>query len=887
MPSERRTTGELLAASGAFAGDHDDLVECLEHSAVGIHVVDRTGMIVWVNPALCAALGRDADDCVGRHAAELHADAHVFTDMWSQLRAGEPVPARAARLRGAAGACDVVLSASPGHDPHGALVGARFCARGPATPTGIAALVAEAPLGIVRARLDGTILAVNPAVCDLLARPAAELVGCDLFALTHPDDRQLDQDKFAQLCAAQIRSYVLTRRMLRGDGSLVWTRLHAAVARDGGGEPQFWFGLVEDIDARHRAEEDRRRHERQYEILTRLSPVGIFLGAAEAECVFVNAEWSRITGRTLPEVRGGAWRRALHPDDAARVIAGCRRAFAEGQPFSGEWRMLRPDGTTVWVLGQFAEVPDGSAHKHYVGTITDITDRVRAELDRARLAVIVENAADALFLLNHDGTVAIWNPGAEKLLGHTGAEIRGRFIGDLVPGHGSEVQAAMRRVLAGDVVREIEAQVRRDDGSLIGVTVTACPVHDGEGHVSAISVILHDVTELKEIEQALRTSEARFRALVEVSTQIVWTTDPTGAAVEDSPGWRAFTGQTYEELRGWGWVNAIASEDRARVIAEWKAACAGREPFRSEYRLRRADGSYAVTEVRAVPMLGPGGVVREWVGASVDVSDQRRVAEQREALVADLRRAMHYQEMFMAVLGHDLRSPLSAILMATSLGLRRRPDDRMRRVLQQIASSGQRMLRMIEQLLDVTRIRAAGGLEVRPTRADLAAICRTIIDEQHQANPAARIVLDARGETVGTWDVDRLSQMASNLIGNAIQHAEGAPVATAQVDGRDPALVRFIVHNRGVIAPEMLGAIFDPFQRAAKDSTKTAGLGLGLYITEQIALAHGGSVAVESTRTGGTYFRVELPRHPKPATLSPPGARDEEGVPLLRGDVVG
>ena len=241
----------------------------------------------------------------------------------------------------------------------------------------------------------------------------------------------------------------------------------------------------------------------------------------------------------------------------------------------------------------------------------------------------------------------------------------------------------------------------------------------------------------------------------------------------------------------------------------------------------------------------------------------------------------------MAVLGHVQRRPLSAILMATSLGLRRCPDERMRRVLHQIASSGHRMSRMIEQLLDVTRIRAAGGLEIRPTRADLAAICRTIIDEQQQANPTARVVLDTRGETVGTWDIDRLSQMASNLIGNALQHAEGAPVATAQVDGRDPALVRFIVHNRGVIAPEMLGAIFDPFQRAAKGSAKTEGLGLGLYITEQIALAHGGSVAVESTRTGGTFFRVELPRHPQPATLSPPGARDEHGVPLLRGDVVG
>ncbi|WAS90457.1 PAS domain-containing sensor histidine kinase [Nannocystis punicea] len=889
MARERRTIGELLAASGAFVGDHDDLVECLEQSALGIHVVDGTGAIVWVNAALCAALGRAPDDCVGRHAAELHVDPDVFTDIWARLGAGERVRGRPARLRGASGTCDVVLSASAGRDAHGNLAGARFCVRAPAVPPdpAAAAIVDAAPLGFVRAQLDGTVLAVNRALCELLDRPTAELVGSDLFALTHPDDRQFDQDKFAQLCEGQIRSYALAKRLLRGDGSSVWTRLHAGVVRGPEGQPRFYFGIVEDIDARRRAEDDRRRRERQYEILTRLSPVGIFLGEADSECVFVNEEWVRITGRTLPEVRGGGWRRALHPDDAERVIAGCRRAFTDGALFTAEWRMLRPDGATVWVLGRFAGVVDDGARRLYVGTITDITARVRAELDRARLAVIVENAADALFLLHSDGTVAIWNPGAEKLLGRPGDALRGRFIGDLVPGHRRDVAAALRRVLAGEVVREIEAQVQRDDDGLSSVTVTACPVHDPSGEVSAISVILHDVTELKDVEQALRTSEARFRSLVEATAQIVWSTKPSGEAFEDAPSWRAFTGQTYEQLLGAGWLDAVAPEDRPRVREEWQHIASGREPGSMAYRLRRADGTYAHTEVRAVPMFGSDGEVREWVGVCVDVSDKRRIEEQREALVTDLRRAMHYQEMFMAVLGHDLRSPLSAILMATSLGLRRSSDDRTRRVLHQIASSGHRMLRMIEQLLDVTRIRAAGGLEIRPTRADLAAICRTIIDEHQQANPAARVVLDVRGDTRGTWDVDRLSQLASNLIGNAIQHAEGTPVATAQVDGRDAGVVRFVVHNRGTIAPDLLGAIFDPFQRAAKGSAKTAGLGLGLYITEQIALAHGGSVAVESTRTGGTYFRVELPRHPEPATLSPPGARDPEGVPLVRGDVVG
>jgi PAS domain S-box-containing protein len=889
MASARRDIGALLAATGALAGEDDDLVECLERSAVGVYVVDVRGVIVWINPAMCAALGRRAGDCLGRPAAELHDEPAVFADVWSRLRAGELVRERPARLRGAAGALPVVLSGRPTRDRRGDLVGARFCARVPAELRDPAqALLDQAPLGVLRLRPDGTILAVNRATCELLGRPGVDLIGRDVFALTYPDDREFDQDKYAQLCAGQTSSYTLTKRMLRGDGSAVWVHVNAGAVRGPADEPLFFVALLEDVDASHRAEERRRERERQYEALTRLSPVGIFLGEADeagGDCVFVNDEWTRITGRTLPEARGAGWRRALHPEDAARVIGACRHALATGQPYSGEWRLLRPDGATVWVLGHFARARDTAARKLFVGTLTDISDRVRAELDRSRLAAIVESAADALFLLDPDGTPVIWNSGAERLLGRDAAAIRGRPIVDLVPGWRGEVTACLRRVLAGEVVGEVEAELQRDDGAALAVTIAASPVHDAGGGISGVSLIVHDVSRLKAIEQALRTSEERFRSLVEAIAQIVWSTDAEGRIVEDSPSWRAFTGQTFAQMRGHGWSDAVAPEERAAVLDRWRRFVAAPRPATTEFRLRRADGTYADIQVRAVPLRGPSGVVREWVGVSVDVSEQRRIERQGEALVADLRRAMHYQEMFMAVLSHDLRSPLAAILMATGLGLRRCNDERVRRVLRQISSSGQRMLRMIEQLLDVSRIRAAGGLDIRPTQADLAEICATIADEVQQANPDAQLALDIRGETCGTWDVDRLSQLASNLIGNAIQHAEGGPAASVLVDGRDPDAVRFVVHNRGVIAPELLRSIFDPFQRAA--SAKTAGLGLGLYITEQIALAHGGAVAVESTSAGGTYFRVELPRHPAPATLSPPRAEPGPGAAEPRGDVRG
>jgi PAS domain S-box-containing protein len=128
-------------------------------------------------------------------------------------------------------------------------------------------------------------------------------------------------------------------------------------------------------------------------------------------------------------------------------------------------------------------------------------------------------------------------------------------------------------------------------------------------------------------EAALHTSAAQFRALVEVSAQIVWSTDVDGAVVDDSPSWRAFTGQTYEEWQGWGWLDALHPEDRARTAALWRQAVADQTPVSTEYRLRHVSGAWHWTAVRAVPLLTPDGAVHGWVGMNTDITVQKQAEE--------------------------------------------------------------------------------------------------------------------------------------------------------------------------------------------------------------------------------------------------------------------
>jgi PAS domain S-box-containing protein len=143
----------------------------------------------------------------------------------------------------------------------------------------------------------------------------------------------------------------------------------------------------------------------------------------------------------------------------------------------------------------------------------------------------------------------------------------------------------------------------------------------------------------REVEAAVRESEERFRSLVAATAAIVWTTPPDGTMEAEQPAWSAFTGQPWDDARGWGWLACVHPDERARVRAAWLSAVAARTRFTSEYRLRRADGEYRHVAVSAIPLLDGEGAVREWVGMHTDITERRR-ADAWQALFADVGAAL-------------------------------------------------------------------------------------------------------------------------------------------------------------------------------------------------------------------------------------------------------
>ncbi|WP_224362795.1 sensor histidine kinase [Hyalangium versicolor] len=277
------------------------------------------------------------------------------------------------------------------------------------------------------------------------------------------------------------------------------------------------------------------------------------------------------------------------------------------------------------------------------------------------------------------------------------------------------------------------------------------------------------------------------------------------------------------------------------------------EPEPSRPEARTWVGSYYPVRTQSGELMGIGCIL-------LDITSHKQ-AEQA------LEQALTFREQLLAVLGHDLRNPLGAItasafLLSRTEGL----GEKDRQAVERIRRSGARMARLIDDILDFARSRLGGGIPVTRQRMNMAEVCRVALEELQVTFPERQLLFDVQGDTWGEWDPDRVAQVLSNLVFNALQHGrEDTPIRTTLRDGGDHVMLE--VSNLGDPIPdELMPRLFDPFKRRPEDQRPHEGksgarsLGLGLHIVRQIALAHEGDVQVRSNLQEGTRFTVRWPR---------------------------
>jgi len=267
---------------------------------------------------------------------------------------------------------------------------------------------------------------------------------------------------------------------------------------------------------------------------------------------------------------------------------------------------------------------------------------------------------------------------------------------------------------------------------------------------------------------------------------------------------------------------------------------------------------------------------------------------QKLQLAEDLRQrteALRLNEMFVAILGHDLRTPLSTILTSTEL-LRRAPDAAtVVEIAERVRNGARRMQALVENVLDLARARLAGGIPLKRDDVDLGALIRASVQEQQAVAPHVRFDIQITGDVRGEWDPDRLTQVLSNLLGNALQHGETGKPVEITADGHRPGYVSVTVSNSGRIAPDALPHVFDPFAAARRPRSRHEGLGLGLYIVRQIIAAHGGEIGVHVEQDSRTVFRLTLPRggrmRLRPPVFAPAGEAEPEPAAVTQANGAG
>jgi len=399
-------------------------------------------------------------------------------------------------------------------------------------------------------------------------------------------------------------------------------------------------------------------------------------------------------------------------------------------------------------------------------------------------------------------------------------------------------------------------------GQITWVSTTKMPFKDVDGHVVGTFGISRDITARKRAEEALRQEEQRFRSLIEATTAIVWSTPASGEFDSEQPAWSAYTGQTFEQLKGWGWLDAVHPDDRSDTARAWSAAVAARTLYQVAHRLRRHDGEYRHMLVRAVPILAKKGGIREWVGVHTDIDAEKRAeAAMREAKDAALA-ATRSKSEFLANMSHEIRTPLNGIIGMAELALDTKLSPEQREYIGMVKLSADHLLTVINDILDFSKIEA-GRLELdrvdfdlRDTLDDTVA---TLATRAHKKGLelAEYVAPDVPDILVG--DPHRLRQVVVNLIGNAIKFTDAGEVLL-RVELRSltkqQVCLYFAVRDTGIgITPGQQQKLFKAFSQADTSTTrKYGGTGLGLAISARLVRMMDGEIWLESQPGRGSTF---------------------------------
>jgi PAS domain S-box-containing protein len=733
------------------------------------------------------------------------------------------------------------------------------------------AVFEHAPFSMCLNGLDGRILRTNAAFCRMLGYSERELLGREWSQLIHPED--LEKTQYVELtngCSD------VAQRYLHCTGTWVWTRTKISLVRAPCGTPEGYVVYAEDVTESRHAHQAVHESEDRFRALADACPTMMWVTDAAGGIRFVNRTCREFFGTTLEGLEGHKWQRTLHPEDAAEYLSQLRKALEEQKPFRTEARVRRGDGE--WrLLGSYAE-PRLSLPGEFLGLVglsADITDRKQAEEARefqhSIIRAILDVSLDGILVVSNEGIIESFN---QKLLNLW------KIPGFIIPSTDALgapdaplLSAAVERVkdpepflkriqeLYNNPALNDHCEIELKDGRTLERYSTSLR---GEAGQRGRVWFFRDITERKQAEQALQSSEEKFRQLAENIREVFWMMPPSADQIlYVSPAYEEVWGRTCQSIyqNPMSWAEAIHPDDRDGAHARFEQQKQG-EIVSSEYRIRTPEGREKWIRDQAFPIRGEAGQVVRIIGLAEDITYRKNYEAELIAAREGADSANRAKSRFLANMSHEIRTPMNGVLGMIQLLLETSLTAEQRRFAGVAQSSGRTLLTLINDILDLSKIEAhkivleKRSFQVRNMIDDLA----QLLGAQANAkglNLHSRIAPEIPQFLLG--DASRLRQVLTNLLANAIKFTERGEiklVAALDTQSDRMATLRFTITDTGIgIRPDQASTLFSPFVQADESTTrKYGGTGLGLAISKQLAEMMGGGVGVDSREGEGSSF---------------------------------
>ena len=677
---------------------------------------------------------------------------------------------------------------------------------------------------------------------------------------------------------------------------------------------------IEINELRHKLQvsEARFRSSEQFELAAEAVNCLIFDIDLQTNTVERTRGLMELVGYTLSEAEPTAqwWHQLIHPNDINYINGQQLTTILESKHrYTGEYRVRHKQGHYLWVQEQGIILRDANGQAvRIVGSTVDITRRKQAEeaLQRSeeKLAFVLNNvdASISRFWVfpNQDWKSDYYSPGCEKIFGYTSEELlqdKKLWLSRVAPSDLENVILPKFEHIFAEQTVSYEYKFYHKDGSLRWINDTLTSQFDKTENAWIVTIIAVDITERKQVLEALWESTERYRYVVETVPNIVWRACSDGNSDFVNHRWVEYTGCGVEQALQMGWLQFIHPDDVLRVQAFWQSTTSNTNSlYEIQYRLKYIDGTYRWNLVRGYPIIDEQGNVIKWFGSCTDIHDQKELEAQRNQLLAEAQAAREEAELanrtkdeFLAIVSHELRSPLNAILGWTKLLKTRNFDSaNTARALEVIERNTVAQVQLIEDLLDISRM-IRGNLRLTLQPVNLATTIETTVNNLRLSADAKKIDLQIKNyatKCLVLGDMNRLQQIVSNLLTNAIKFTPSlgrVEICLEIVNCKDvtchvSTAAQITVTDTGKgISADFLPYIFERFRQVENTTTRAKdGLGLGLAIVRHLVELHNGAITASSLGKGqGATFTVTLPLLEEEATRQEEQTGQEEISPTL------